>query len=81
MLSVQLVWANTYMVGCGYTYYNDDKRGYSKLYVCNYGPGGNLVGGSLVSLTTSSGPTVHTDRLYFSTTWVSLGCQAVTRMV
>ena len=51
---VQLVWANTYMVGCGYTYYNDDKRGYSKLYVCNYGPGGNLVGGSLVSLTTSS---------------------------
>lgn len=43
----QLVWANTYMVGCGYTYYNDDKRGYSKLYVCNYGPGGNLVGGSL----------------------------------
>ena len=45
------MWANTYMVGCGYTYYNDDKRGYSKLYVCNYGPGGNLVGGSLVSLT------------------------------
>ena len=47
------MWANTYMVGCGYTYYNDDKRGYSKLYVCNYGPGGNLVGGSLVSLITS----------------------------
>ena len=36
------------MVGCGYTYYDDSKRGYSKLYVCNYGPGGNLVGGAMV---------------------------------
>ena len=35
------------MVGCGYTYYDDPKRGFSKLYVCNYGPGGNLVGGSM----------------------------------
>ena len=47
---IQLVWADTYMVGCGYTYYDDKKRGYSKLYVCNYGPGGNLVGGVMVSL-------------------------------
>ena len=67
----QLVWANTYMVGCGYTYYNDDKRGYSKLYVCNYGPGGNLVGGSLVSQTSSEAPlTPHCPR---STTWASPG--------
>ena len=43
----QLAWADTYMVGCGYTYYDDPKRGFSKLYVCNYGPGGNLVGGSM----------------------------------
>ena len=45
--SLQLGWADTYMVGCGYTYYEDPKRGFSKLYVCNYGPGGNLVGGSM----------------------------------
>ena len=65
------MWANTYMVGCGYTYYNDDKRGYSKLYVCNYGPGGNLVGGSLVSQTSSEAPlTPHCPR---STTWASPG--------
>ena len=38
------------MVGCGYTYYDDPKRGYSKLYVCNYGPGGNLVGGSMYNM-------------------------------
>ena len=35
------------MVGCGYAYYDDPKRGFSKLYVCNYGPGGNLVGSSM----------------------------------
>ncbi|KAL3280248.1 hypothetical protein HHI36_017743 [Cryptolaemus montrouzieri] len=41
----QLVWANTDHVGCGYTYY--PKGGgykYQKLYVCNYGPGGNYIG-------------------------------------
>merc|ERR1712037_775908 len=43
----QLGWADTYMVGCGYSYYDDPKRGLSKLYVCNYGPGGNLVGDSM----------------------------------
>ena len=47
--NLQLVWADTYMVGCGYTFYDDKKRGFSKLYVCNYGPGGNLVGGAMVS--------------------------------
>jgi len=46
----QLVWADTYMVGCGYSFYDDPKRGYSKLYVCNYGPGGNLVGGSMYNM-------------------------------
>ena len=34
----QIVWANTYLVGCGYSYFYDQMRGYSKLYVCNYGP-------------------------------------------
>ena len=38
------------MVGCGYAYYDDPKRGFSKLYVCNYGPGGNLVGGSMYKM-------------------------------
>jgi len=46
----QLGWADTYMVGCGYAYYDDPKRGFSKLYVCNYGPGGNLVGGSMYKM-------------------------------
>ncbi|KAF2358669.1 CAP domain [Trinorchestia longiramus] len=44
----QLVWADTYLVGCGYTYYHDAAgNGYTKLYVCNYGPGGNVVGASM----------------------------------
>ncbi|CAB3383440.1 Hypothetical predicted protein [Cloeon dipterum] len=35
----QLVWSDTYLVGCGYSYFKDPQRGYTKLYVCNYGPG------------------------------------------
>ncbi|KAJ2952132.1 hypothetical protein O0L34_g4410 [Tuta absoluta] len=40
----QLVWGETSHVGCGFTYYYDTTRGYTKLYVCNYGPGGNVIG-------------------------------------
>ncbi|KAJ0178778.1 hypothetical protein K1T71_005553 [Dendrolimus kikuchii] len=40
----QLVWSETSHVGCGYTFYYDPVRGYTKLYVCNYGPGGNVIG-------------------------------------
>lgn len=38
----QLAWANTQKVGCGYTYYQ--KGGwFTKLYVCDYGPAGNIL--------------------------------------
>ncbi|KAL3280249.1 hypothetical protein HHI36_017744 [Cryptolaemus montrouzieri] len=41
----QVVWANTDNVGCGYTYFiKEGKFKYQKLYVCNYGPGGNIIG-------------------------------------
>lgn len=40
----QLVWGETSHVGCGFTFYYDPSRGYTKLYVCNYGPGGNVIG-------------------------------------
>ncbi|KAL5285149.1 crispld1 family protein [Megaselia abdita] len=39
----QLVWGDTDLVGCGFAYYKDKSK-YNKLYVCNYGPGGNVVG-------------------------------------
>lgn len=38
----QMVWANTKEIGCAMTYY---KRGWNHyLLVCNYGPGGNIIG-------------------------------------
>ncbi|KAJ3665895.1 hypothetical protein Zmor_001359 [Zophobas morio] len=39
----QVVWADSYLIGCGFTWY---RKGfwYEKLYVCNYGPGGNYIG-------------------------------------
>ncbi|KAG4077669.1 hypothetical protein HA402_015712 [Bradysia odoriphaga] len=39
----QLVWGDTNLVGCGFSYYRDSRR-FNKLWVCNYGPGGNVVG-------------------------------------
>lgn len=39
----QLVWGETSLVGCGFAEYKDTSK-YNKLYVCNYGPGGNVVG-------------------------------------
>lgn len=43
----QLVWADTYKIGCGYAYYRQSVRGLTKIYVCNYGPGGNIIGTSM----------------------------------
>ncbi|XP_059607622.1 venom allergen 5-like [Phlebotomus argentipes] len=39
----QLVWGETNLVGCGFSEYYDGYK-YNKLWVCNYGPGGNVVG-------------------------------------
>ncbi|XP_030558977.1 cysteine-rich venom protein Mr30 [Drosophila novamexicana] len=39
----QLVWGETSLVGCGFAEYKDNIK-FNKLYVCNYGPGGNVVG-------------------------------------
>ncbi|KAF2905517.1 hypothetical protein ILUMI_00663 [Ignelater luminosus] len=42
----QVVWARTTQVGCGYVRFIDRKKKlpYRRLYVCNYGPGGNIDG-------------------------------------
>lgn len=36
----QMVWADTNRIGCGFSYYFDNRtRRYTKFYVCDYGPG------------------------------------------
>ncbi|KAJ8921933.1 hypothetical protein NQ315_008567 [Exocentrus adspersus] len=41
----QMIWATTEFVGCGYSYFETkEKMKYQKIYVCNYGPGGNIKG-------------------------------------
>ncbi|XP_018914952.2 salivary antigen-5 isoform X1 [Bemisia tabaci] len=39
----QMVWQDTSHIGCGYSYYLEGQR-YTKVYVCNYGPTGNIIG-------------------------------------
>ncbi|XP_044259212.1 venom allergen 3-like isoform X2 [Tribolium madens] len=41
----QVIWDKTQYVGCGYTYYRKNpKDPFRKFLVCNYGPGGNVLG-------------------------------------
>jgi len=42
----QVAWATSNRVGCGYAAYKSDGW-YRKLYVCNYGPAGNMISGSM----------------------------------
>ncbi|XP_069677996.1 venom allergen 5-like [Periplaneta americana] len=39
----QLIWAETKYVGCGFVAYKGDDGWFNKYYVCNYGPGGNII--------------------------------------
>ncbi|CAG0920144.1 unnamed protein product [Notodromas monacha] len=44
----QMIWDYTYLVGCGFSYYEDKEfGGFTQFYVCNYGPAGNVVGGQV----------------------------------
>lgn len=45
----QSVWAQTTYVGCGRSTFtaDDDEYNYSSLFVCNYGPMGNMRGGTM----------------------------------
>ncbi|CAG0897825.1 unnamed protein product [Darwinula stevensoni] len=44
----QMVWGKSYKVGCGFASFRDGSD-YLKLYVCNYGPAGNLIGQQVYS--------------------------------
>ncbi|KAF4519938.1 hypothetical protein B566_EDAN012580 [Ephemera danica] len=42
----QMAWADSWALGCGFVVFND--QGWTrKYYFCNYGPGGNMIGGSM----------------------------------
>ncbi|XP_066974698.1 uncharacterized protein [Macrobrachium rosenbergii] len=38
----QMIWYNSYVVGCGFTMYRQGVW-WRKLYTCDYGPGGNII--------------------------------------
>jgi len=44
-----MVWAHTNKVGCGVTTYNHGGR-IGRLYVCNYGPAGNIPGAAMYQI-------------------------------
>ncbi|XP_022919510.1 salivary antigen-5-like isoform X2 [Onthophagus taurus] len=65
----QMIWGKTYLIGCGYALYFNPSQGYTKNYVCNYGPGGNIL---LRTPYEVSYPSCHNYKLNFSKTWKGL---------
>ena len=49
---LQLVWAETKEIGCGYIAHYDGKY-YKQQLACNYGPGGNMIGDPVYDTDTS----------------------------
>lgn len=48
-LYTQVVWAESHSIGCGYSFYNQGGLK-KKLYVCNYGESGNILGASVYKI-------------------------------
>jgi hypothetical protein len=50
----QVIWANSYLIGCGFAQYPDGGF-YTNLYICHYGPHGNVVGEPLYKSSKTQG--------------------------
>lgn len=46
----QVAWAKSWRIGCGYVLYKEEPNTHKKLYVCNYGPSGNMVHESMYKI-------------------------------
>jgi hypothetical protein len=48
----QIVWADTYTVGCGFTGLTifPENDIYARMYLCLYGPGGNIEGNNVYQI-------------------------------
>ncbi|PSN37065.1 hypothetical protein C0J52_25176 [Blattella germanica] len=66
----QFVWATSKYVGCGQSYFTDDRDLKCRLLICNYGPAGNVVGEKLYevgdSCSACDSDTSCEDIFYFS---------------
>jgi len=50
----QMIWGNSYALGCGFKVYKDQGY-YSYQLTCNYGPGGNTIGQKMYTKGTFNG--------------------------
>ena len=51
----QVIWANSYFVGCGYASYSNMVGTVTHLHVCQYGPIGNIMGFPIYKASTDKG--------------------------
>ncbi|KAJ9593713.1 hypothetical protein L9F63_014761 [Diploptera punctata] len=51
----QIVWANTHLIGCGFSAWTSNDGWFNKYYVCNYGPGGNIISTSMYTTGSACG--------------------------
>ncbi|XP_068225828.1 venom allergen 5-like [Palaemon carinicauda] len=57
-LNDTVMWANTYEIGCGHVHYNTTNSE-RKIYVCNYGPAGNIPGEEIYAQGTAASQCIN----------------------
>jgi hypothetical protein len=71
----QVIWANTYLVGCGFAQFMD-KGWFTNFYVCQYGPVGNILNTSVYSSSPTKVCVCPKDTSCSNTTFQGLCCPA-----
>jgi hypothetical protein len=71
----QVIWANSYMVGCGFAQFKDQSW-YTNMYVCQYGPVGNVIGTPIYSSSPTKGCVCPQNTSCSNSTFPGLCCPA-----
>ena len=69
----QTVWAHSYIVGCGFVQFDDDGW-IAQLYVCQYGPVGNIMGMPIYNSSKQQGCQCEAGLTCANTTYPGLCC-------
>lgn len=72
----QIIWANSYFVGCGFASYSSSPGSVTHLHVCQYGPVGNILGFEIYKASTEKGCKCPAELSCNNVTFPGLCCPA-----
>lgn len=72
----QIIWANSYFIGCGYASYSNQPGTVTHLHVCQYGPVGNILGFEIYKASAEKGCKCPAELSCNNVTFPGLCCPA-----